>query len=66
VAEFGAALEIGAQKRVARQIETLLLDETPVVIPYFFDQLIATRKSLQGVRFTAISQLYFARATLAA
>ena len=66
VAEFGAALEVNAQKRVAHQIETLLLDETPVVIPYFFDQLIATRKALQGVRFTAISQLYFARATLVA
>ena len=66
VAEFGAALDVNAQKRVAHQIETLLLDETPVVIPYFFDQLIATRKALQGVRFTAISQLYFARATLAA
>lgn len=66
VAAFGAALDVNAQKRVAHQIETLLLDETPVVIPYFFDQLIATRKALQGVRFTAISQLYFARATLAA
>ncbi len=66
VAEFSAALEVNAQKRVAHQIETLLLDETPVVIPYFFDQLIATRKALQGVRFTAISQLYFARATLVA
>ena len=66
VADFSAALEVNAQKRVAHQIETLLLDETPVVIPYFFDQLIATRKALQGVRFTAISQLYFARATLVA
>jgi peptide/nickel transport system substrate-binding protein len=44
----------------------LLLDETPVIIPYFFDQLTASRKELNGVRFTAIAQLYFDRATLAA
>jgi peptide/nickel transport system substrate-binding protein len=44
----------------------LLLDETPVVIPYFYDQLIVTRANVKGVRFNAISQLYFERATIGA
>ncbi|MEA3117497.1 MAG: peptide/nickel transport system substrate-binding protein [Paraburkholderia sp.] len=65
VAQFVGALDVASQKQIARRIETLLLDETPVIIPYFFDQLIAVRKPLKGVRFTAISQLYFDRATLA-
>ena len=65
VAAFVGALDVSSQRKTARQIETLLLDETPVIIPYFFDQLIAVRKPLKGVRFTAISQLYFDRATLA-
>jgi peptide/nickel transport system substrate-binding protein len=64
-AAYVGALDISSQRKIARQIETLLLDETPVIIPYFFDQLIAVRKPLNGVRFTAISQLYFDRATLA-
>lgn len=64
VADYVGALDIGAQKKVAHQIEALLLDETPIVIPYFFDMLIARRKTLDGVRFTAISQMYFDRATL--
>jgi peptide/nickel transport system substrate-binding protein len=64
VAAFIGALDIRSQKRIASQIETLLLEETPVIIPYFFDQLIAVRKPLTGVRFTAISQLYFDRASL--
>jgi peptide/nickel transport system substrate-binding protein len=51
---------------VSAQIQTLLLDETPVIFPFFYDQLIAARKQLNGVRFTAIAQLYFDRATLAA
>jgi peptide/nickel transport system substrate-binding protein len=66
VAQFAAALELGEQKRIAAQIQTLLLDETPVIIPYFYDQLIAQRGTLQGVRFTALAQLYFDRAVLAA
>ncbi|HTH60319.1 MAG TPA: ABC transporter substrate-binding protein [Paraburkholderia sp.] len=66
VAQFVAALDIGQQKRIAAQIQTLLLDETPVIIPYFYDQLVAQRAALQGVRFTALAQLYFDRAVLAA
>ncbi len=66
VADFVGALDVGSQKKIAGQIETLLLDETPIIIPYFYDQLIATRSALSGVRFTAIAQLYFDRAVLAA
>ena len=66
VSQFAAALDIGLQKRIAAQIQTLLLDETPVIVPYFYDQLIAQRATLHGVRFTALAQLYFDRAVLAA
>ena len=64
VGQFVGALDAASQKKIAGQIETLLLDETPMIIPYFFDQLIATRKNVTGVRFTAISQMYFDRARL--
>jgi peptide/nickel transport system substrate-binding protein len=66
VAAYVGALDVGSQKQIAGQIERLLLDETPVIIPYFFDMLVAVRKPLKGVRFTAISQIYLDRATLAA
>src|SRR5579864_1302843 len=64
VADFVAAVDIASQKKISGQIQTLLLDETPLIIPYFYDQLIATRSVLSGVRFTAIAQLYFDRAVL--
>ncbi|PMS15227.1 peptide ABC transporter substrate-binding protein [Trinickia dabaoshanensis] len=66
VGQFVAALDVASQKKIAGEIERLLLDETPMIIPYFFDQLVATRKNLTGVRFTAISQMYFDRARLTA
>lgn len=64
--QFVGALDIASQKKIAGEIERLLQDETPMIIPYFFDQLVATRKNLTGVRFTAISQMYFDRARLTA
>jgi peptide/nickel transport system substrate-binding protein len=66
VAQFVAAIDLDSQKKTACQIQTLLLDETPVIIPFFYDQLIAMRKGVNGVRFTALAQLYFDRAVLSA
>lgn len=66
VGQFVGALDIASQKKIAGEIERLLQDETPMIIPYFFDQLVATRKTLTGVRFTAISQMYFDRARVTA
>lgn len=66
VGQFVGAIDVASQKRIAGEIETMLLDRTPLIIPYFFDQLIATRKNVTGVRFTAISQLYFDRAQVKA
>jgi peptide/nickel transport system substrate-binding protein len=42
----------------------LLLDETPIIIPFFYDQLIAMRSGVNGMRFTALAQLYFDKVTL--
>jgi peptide/nickel transport system substrate-binding protein len=61
---YVAALELADQKRYAGEIGTLLLDQTPVIIPYFFDALVATTAKVRGVRFTALSQLYLDRASL--
>ncbi|GGD57102.1 ABC transporter substrate-binding protein [Caballeronia grimmiae] len=66
VAQFVAALDVASQKKVSGQIQRLLLDETPVIIPYFYDQLIVTRATVSGVRFNAISQMWFDRATVSA
>jgi peptide/nickel transport system substrate-binding protein len=66
VAQFVAAVDIASQRKLSGQIQTLLLDQTPVIIPFFYDQLIAMRSGLNGMRFTALAQLYFDRATLAA
>jgi peptide/nickel transport system substrate-binding protein len=56
--EFVAAVDLSTQRRIAGQIERLLLDETPIIYPYFYDYLTATQKNVTGVYPTAIGELF--------
>jgi peptide/nickel transport system substrate-binding protein len=58
VKQYVAAVGISSQQQIAGQIERLLLDETPLVIAYFFDGLSATKKSVGGVITTAMGQIF--------
>jgi peptide/nickel transport system substrate-binding protein len=49
VSQYVAAVDLQTQRTIAGKIETLLLNETPLVIPYFVDILAATTKNVQGV-----------------
>jgi peptide/nickel transport system substrate-binding protein len=61
--QFVAAVDLSAQRHIAQQIETLLLDETPIIYPYFYDYLTATQKNVTGVYPTAIGELFLWNAT---
>jgi peptide/nickel transport system substrate-binding protein len=56
--QFIAAVDLSVQRRIAGQIERLLLDETPIIYPYFYDYLSATQKNVTGVYPTAIGNLF--------
>ncbi len=58
VAQYVASVDLQTQKQLAGKIETLLLQETPLVIPYFINALTATTSNVQGVVPTAISAIY--------
>ncbi len=62
VKQYAAAFDLQSQRKISGEIERLLLDETPVVIPYFLDGLAATTKNVYGISPTAIPQLYLNRA----
>lgn len=49
VPRYVSALDLDSQRRAARDIQTLLLDETPVIISYFPDLLVPVRKSVTGL-----------------
>ncbi|MCI0635869.1 MAG: ABC transporter substrate-binding protein, partial [Actinobacteria bacterium] len=65
VRSFFAEPDITAQRDLAGQIQTLLLDETPIIFAYFYNSLAATASNVQGVVPTAINHLFVDRATKA-
>ncbi len=58
VKQYVAAVDLQTQKTIAGKIETLLLAETPLVIPYFIDGLTATASTVHGVNPTSIAAIY--------
>lgn len=49
VLRYVKALDIQAQRGAAREIQELLLDETPLIISYFPDLLVPVRKGVTGL-----------------
>jgi peptide/nickel transport system substrate-binding protein len=62
VKQYVAALDLSTQKQLAGKIETLLLAETPIVVPYFLDGLTATTQQVHGVNPTSIAAIYLNKA----
>jgi len=64
VAQYVATTDLTTQRDLAGKIQTLLLDETPIIYAYFYNYLAATSASVSGVHSTAISQLFLSEATI--
>ncbi len=56
--QFIEAVDLSTQRKIAGQIEKLLLDETPIIFAYFYDYLSASQKSVTGTYPTAQSQFF--------
>jgi peptide/nickel transport system substrate-binding protein len=57
VKQYNAASDVQSQQGVAKQIQELLLDETPVIFAYFYDFLGATAGNVGGVVITPIGHV---------
>ncbi|CAN7504847.1 ABC transporter substrate-binding protein [Rhizobium sp. LjRoot254] len=64
VAGYLAALDLEAQQAVAGKIQTLLLDESPVLFTYFYDFMSAAKKGSTGIEVTAMSHCFLKDAKL--
>lgn len=59
-----ASLDLESQRATASKIQTLLLDETPVIFGYFYDFLTVTRQGVNGVVATAMGHLMLGQTSL--
>lgn len=61
---FIAAISLKDQRRYARQMQLILLEDTPVIIPYFYNYLAAGSKKVRGYKADALGQVYLSRTSL--
>lgn len=59
------SLSLVDQRKYAGQIETLLLADTPVIFPYFYEYLSAGTPKVRGYQADAIGAVYLSKASLA-
>jgi peptide/nickel transport system substrate-binding protein len=62
VKQFTAQSDIDKQMEYAGQIQRLLLDETPLLIPYFFTLLTGVRKGFAGIEATGMAHIQLTKA----
>jgi peptide/nickel transport system substrate-binding protein len=62
VREYVAALDLESQRGLAKQIQELLLEETPIIFPYFYNFLSAAKPNLANAVSAATGQFDLSRA----
>jgi peptide/nickel transport system substrate-binding protein len=61
---FQSSVGVDAQKVAAGKLEQILLDDTPVAVPYFYNFLSAHSKKYAGLSVTGLGQLNTSKAGL--
>jgi peptide/nickel transport system substrate-binding protein len=57
-AEFQAAIGVDAQKAACKKIETILNDEVPIALPYWYNFLAGNSKTFTGLYTSALGQIF--------
>ena len=58
VKQYIAASDLSSQRTIAGKIQTLLLNETPIIYGYFYNYLSASAKTVTGAYPTAIGHIF--------
>jgi peptide/nickel transport system substrate-binding protein len=57
-AEYQAAIGVDAQKAACKKMETILLEDTPIVIPYIYNYISGWSKKFDKIRVSALGQIF--------
>jgi peptide/nickel transport system substrate-binding protein len=57
VSDYVAELDLEAQRGISKSIQELLLDEVPIIFPYFYYELAATKSNIAGVDSTGMGHI---------
>jgi peptide/nickel transport system substrate-binding protein len=62
--EYVKSIDVSTQRKIAGQIQRLLLEQTPLIIPYFENALNAGKPNVHGIRTGQIQQIFLDKAYL--
>ena len=62
-AEFQAAVGVDAQKAACTKIETIVNEDVPIGMPYFYNYLAGNSNKFTGVFASALGQMFFSQAS---
>jgi peptide/nickel transport system substrate-binding protein len=65
VKSYEGAISLKDQRKYSKQIETVLLHDTPVIFPYFYNYLAAGSTKVKGYRADALGEVYLSKTSLA-
>ncbi|MBA3235152.1 MAG: ABC transporter substrate-binding protein [Chloroflexi bacterium] len=60
--EFQSAVGVDAQKTASGKIETILVEDTPIGVPYFYNYLTGYSNNFTGVYSSGLGQVFFSSA----
>ncbi len=60
-----SAIAVKDQRRYSKKMEEILLHDTPVIFPYFYDYLAAGSTHVKGYRADALGPVYLSKTSLA-
>jgi peptide/nickel transport system substrate-binding protein len=61
--EFQKAIGVDAQKAACKKIETILNDDVPIALPYWYNYLAGSAKAYTGIYSSALGQMFFSSAS---
>jgi peptide/nickel transport system substrate-binding protein len=63
--EFQTSVGVDAQKKACNKLETTLVEDTPIAVPYFYNYLTGFSKKFTGVYSSGLGQVFFSSAAQA-
>jgi peptide/nickel transport system substrate-binding protein len=61
--EYQSAVGVDAHQEACKKLETILNEDTPIGLPYFYNYLSGYSKSFQGMRVSALGQMFLDKAS---
>jgi len=61
--EFQTSVSVDAQKAACTKLETILNDEVPIGLPYFYNYLAGSSKAFTGIYASALGQMFLSSAS---